>query len=374
MNTVKNTLVILILILLNVAVYPKNKLGYLPKSIVRIYGSHNLDSPAEVGTGFIFQIKNDVVYILTARHNIRDESDDPYTNKRVKFLERYDYYQADLVFSEKKTDFAILAVQSFPKDLKPLYLGESKDINIGDEVFFCSYSQTGQTKFGTANISSKDWEKMYLDKISLVGGNSGSPLLYDQNNVGIVVGLIIQKSTNSQKKKDYVLNIDLIRQYIEHKKLLTPLPDISRIRNPYRWRLSIGGGNVSHEYLDINSSFNFSFSFIIWKNFGIHTLLLYTSDSNFFSYSIDLRHYWFRKFILGVELEPYLSIGITDSRGEIDPEDERFYDEFSYETGKQTEVSISIGLNFLITQHIFINSEVRTAQFNTFWGSIGYRF
>ena len=149
--------------------------------------------------------------VITNAHVIQNTSD-------VK-ITAYDgkVYSATVYCKDDDLDIAVLSVPS--ADFKPLSIGNSADIKIGDDVIAIgapngmSYTLTKGTLSSNKRIISGD-SYLQIDA-ALNEGNSGGPLL---NSNGAVIGMNTMKMNNSEGL-GLAIPIDRIIQYMDNNDI-----------------------------------------------------------------------------------------------------------------------------------------------------------
>lgn len=154
------------------------------------------------GTGFIL---SDSGYIMTNKHVVEDAKTVNVTLSNGKI-----YKNVKVVGTDPLNDSAILKVDN-PENFKPVTLGDSKTINVGQEVIVIgnalgeySNSVTSGIISGTgrelvaSDSSGSSYEKltdMIQTDAAINGGNSGGPIV---NAAGEVIGIATAYASSSQ--------------------------------------------------------------------------------------------------------------------------------------------------------------------------------
>ncbi len=136
-----------------------------------------------LGSGFVIDEKG---YILTNNHVVEK------TDEIKVVLADSREYEAEIVGRDPKTDLALIKIKA-DTPLKPLPLGDSDDMNVGDWVLAIG-NPFGLEWTVTAGIVSAKYRRIGMDSYSnfiqtdasINPGNSGGPLL---NTKGEVVGI-----------------------------------------------------------------------------------------------------------------------------------------------------------------------------------------
>lgn len=136
-----------------------------------------------LGSGFIIDKEG---YIVTNNHVVENAD-----QIKVKLADEKEY-DATLVGRDQKTDLALIKIEA-PSDLKPIPMGDSDDLNVGNWVVAIG-SPFGLEQTVTAGIVSAKgriigfgpYEDFIQTDASINPGNSGGPLI---NLKGEVVGI-----------------------------------------------------------------------------------------------------------------------------------------------------------------------------------------
>ena len=154
------------------------------------------------GTGFILSESG---YIMTNKHVVEDAK-----TVNVTLNNGRTYKNVKIVGTDPLNDSAILKVEN-PEDFKPVTIGDSKTVNVGQEVIVIgnalgeySNSVTSGIISGTgrelvaSDQSGNAYEKltdMIQTDAAINGGNSGGPLV---NAAGQVIGIATAYASTSQ--------------------------------------------------------------------------------------------------------------------------------------------------------------------------------
>ena len=202
----------------------KYKIKKIRSSIIAIGFKPNQNQVTIVGSGFA--VTNDGK-ILSAAHlynqlkpeQIKTLVGMAMTKQEENGLEHYAWLSLTLIKKEDKNDVALFQLEDYEKTLlKPLDLGDSEDVEIGDDAYFIGFPYAAQLindKFGITLIVNKtiisnikrdgvdpnhpkNW--LIVDAISNPG-NSGAPLIKIQTNK--VIGIMtISFRTKSRTQPD----------------------------------------------------------------------------------------------------------------------------------------------------------------------------
>ena len=157
------------------------------------------------GSGFVYEVVNDRVYVITNDHVISDLSDYENETVNVHFIDNGTLFEANIIGTNPEADIAVLEItmdynQTANNPVEPLTLANSSEIRQGQQVFAIGSpapSDTSIPNLVTSGIISKP-SYTYEDEeggiigaivsdVATVGGNSGGPLLDVE---GMVIGMI----------------------------------------------------------------------------------------------------------------------------------------------------------------------------------------
>ncbi|MFD7705353.1 S1C family serine protease [Streptomyces caelestis] len=155
------------------------------------------------GTGFVFDTQG---HIVTNNHVVADAVDDGKVSATFPDGKKYD---AEVVGHAQGYDVAVIKLKNAPSDLKPLTLGNSDDVAVGDSTIaigapfgLSNTVTTGIISAKNRPVASSDGagsQASYMSALqtdaSINPGNSGGPLLDAQGNV-IGINSAIQSTSN----------------------------------------------------------------------------------------------------------------------------------------------------------------------------------
>ncbi|MFJ4469791.1 S1C family serine protease [Streptomyces sp. NPDC089424] len=155
------------------------------------------------GTGFVFDTEG---HILTNNHVVADAVDGGKLTATFPDGKKYD---AEVVGNAQGYDVAVVKLKNAPSDLKPLTLGDSDKVAVGDSTIAIGAPFGLSNTVTTGIISAKDRpvassdgtgsQASYMSALqtdaSINPGNSGGPLLDAKGNV-IGINSAIQSSSN----------------------------------------------------------------------------------------------------------------------------------------------------------------------------------
>jgi S1-C subfamily serine protease len=157
------------------------------------------------GSGFVYDVEDDIVYLITNEHVISDLSENETVD--VHFIDNGALFEANVTGADSVADIAVLEVTldsnqtTSSSPIEPLILANSSDIRQGQQVFAIGspfLTDASIPNAVTSGVISKpfytfeDEEDKIIGAIAsdvpIVGGNSGGPLL-DMD--GEVIGMIV---------------------------------------------------------------------------------------------------------------------------------------------------------------------------------------
>ena len=201
------------------------------------------------GSGFIYKKENNIGYIITNNHVIKD------SNEYNVVLVNGEIVNAKLLGSDEYSDIAVLSipVNKVPAIAK---LGDSDLIKIGNTVFTVG-SPMGSDYSGSITrgiISAKDRTIEVEDVVTKViqtdaainPGNSGGPLV---NMAGEVIGITSMKlASNSIEGMGFAIPINDVKVYVSYlekgDKISRPILGVNLSNVTDRYRLYYYGINV----------------------------------------------------------------------------------------------------------------------------------
>jgi len=165
--------------------------------VLHTYTSSAVTSKEQRGLGSGVVISDDGK-ILTAAHVVHSTDS---IDVEFRTGERY---LAHVIGTEPSADLALLQLDKFPKDLNIAQLGDSKQVNVGNEIFIIGSPYGLHHTLTTGHISAKhsgqSLGKMFIDgdffqtDAAINKGNSGGPVF---NLNGKVIGIVSHIKSNS---------------------------------------------------------------------------------------------------------------------------------------------------------------------------------
>jgi len=193
------------------------------------------EQPSGSGSGFVI---NDEGQILTNEHVVSDA-----TRVRVRIGEDEEFRDARVLGTDPGSDLALLQVEDAPDDLRPLELGSSEDLQVGDPAIAIGSPFGLEGSLTTGVISALGRSIRAPNTFTITGaiqtdaainpGNSGGPLLDVQGRVtGINAQIATQSGSNSGV--GFAIPIDTAKQVI---------PALERGEQPQRPYLGVSTGD-----------------------------------------------------------------------------------------------------------------------------------
>lgn len=196
---------------------------------------------AEVGAGSGF-VWDDQGHIVTNYHVVQDQK----SQFMISFHNHKTQIQAKIVGVEPKLDIAVLKVEKLPSHVKPVLIGSSHDLKVG-QITVAIGNPFGLDHTMTSGIVSALGRKidgiggvkinnMIQTNADINPGNSGGPLL---NSSGEVIGMnaMIYSSSGSSAGLGFAVPIDSIKtvvpDLIKHGKVIRPALGIVPLPEQY---------------------------------------------------------------------------------------------------------------------------------------------
>lgn len=168
----------------------------LKRSVVRIITKSN--SSWGIGTGWVIKRERDTAWIVTNRHVLTQQKQQPASQIEVEFYSEPSPGQfrhrrsAKIVRMTSASDWldiALLKITDVPKDIQPLPIS-SKSVLINSSIRVIGHPQTSsEWSVLKGEVTDKTSQQLKLSAI-LASGSSGSPVLNEQNQViGVAVAV-----------------------------------------------------------------------------------------------------------------------------------------------------------------------------------------
>lgn len=209
----------------------------------------SIEIPAGAGSGFIWDKEGHIV----TNYHVVDGGD----KFNVRFHKDNKEYKATFVGGAPTKDIAVLKLESMPKDLTPVTIGQSSNLVVGQKALAIGnpfgldhtlttgvVSALGRKIRGYSNIKIYD---MIQTDTSINPGNSGGPLL---NSRGQLIGMntMIFSNSGSSAGVGFAVPVDtisrLVPQLIKHGKIIQPGLGVNPLEKYYYDYFGIDEGLV----------------------------------------------------------------------------------------------------------------------------------
>jgi len=229
------------------------------KTARNIFDFDASDVQAGMGSGFVWDKDG---HIVTNFHVV-DGGD----NFLIAFKNDKKQYKAKFVGADPKKDIAVLKLQELPKNLKPINVGESKNLQVGQKALAIGSPLGLDHTLTTGSISALERKIMGYGGVSIYGmiqtdaainpGNSGGVLL---DSAGKLIGMntMIFNGSGAQASAGlgFAIPVDTIKQVvpqlIKFGKVIRPGLGIVVLEPQYAYRFGINNG-VMIKYVDPKS-------------------------------------------------------------------------------------------------------------------------
>jgi S1-C subfamily serine protease len=200
------------------------------------------------GSGYIW---DDQGHIVTNFHVIEDGTEFSVT------LPNQEQRPARLIGKDETKDVAVLQIQGSLKDLVPVKVGASKDLQVGQKVIAIGnpfgfdhtvttgiVSALGRKMLGAGDVTIRD---MIQTDASINPGNSGGPLL---DSSGEIIGMntMIYSPSGASSGVGFAIPVDTIKkvvpELIRYGKVIRPDIGASLLPDQYNQRFGIKGAAV----------------------------------------------------------------------------------------------------------------------------------
>ncbi|MEA5469755.1 tetratricopeptide repeat protein [Spirulina sp. 06S082] len=176
----------------------------LLRSVVRVIAA--TPDGSQTGTGWVIKREGNRIWVLTARHVIHHED-----TRRISDKIAVDFYseppsdkvhrrqEAKLVKIpiENDLDLVLLEVTDPPEDIQALPV-LSQQVNRSDRIRIIGHPATGLPwTMVSGEISNRDRQLLQIAQTTVAAGNSGGPVLNEQDQV---VGIVIKVSNSSDRE------------------------------------------------------------------------------------------------------------------------------------------------------------------------------
>ena len=198
---------------------------------------------AEIGTGFVVRREGNTIWVLTNRHVVTTvaASRDPDTAADSRALRQagelsetvdVDFYSVpppgrvwlrlpativEATGPQDELDLALLMIDNAPDDIQPLALGDSDELpRLSDLLVVGHPSAALPWTTETSSLSNRDLQELQISRASLGPGNSGSPILNEQDQVvGILFSTLDASAPGRAAGFGYAYLSDSIKPVLE---------------------------------------------------------------------------------------------------------------------------------------------------------------
>lgn len=232
--------------------YQKMNSSQFPGSFRQNNQSQNKEIESGTGSGVIYHVTDDALYIVTNNHVIED------ADKLLVTLYNKETVEAELIGSDALTDLAVLKVNG-KYDITPIRFGDSDSLRAGEEVIAIG-NPLGLDFYGTVtqgiisavnrsvevSTTSGTWEMDVIQTDAAINpGNSGGALL---NTSGQLIGINSMKISNDQ-----VEGLGFAIPSNEVKSVIEELMENGKIIRPYLGISMVNLSDVPSFYLQNNA-------------------------------------------------------------------------------------------------------------------------
>lgn len=213
------------------------------------FDMHATEIPRGAGSGFIWDEQG---HIVTNYHVIMDGD-----SFLISFHGDSKQYSATLVGSEPRQDIAVLKVQDPPENLRPVQMGESQSLIVGQKAMAIGNPFGLDHTITSGIVSATDRQIPGIGDVTIRGmiqtdapinpGSSGGPLL---NSRGEVIGMntLIFSRSGASAGVGFAVPSESIKrivpQLIEHGRITRPGLGIGILPDYHRARFGIEQGIV----------------------------------------------------------------------------------------------------------------------------------
>ncbi len=240
-----------------IEIYKSNVDSVVNVSNIRVADSFfygKVEVPQGTGTGFVWDTKG---HIVTNYHVVQGGD-----NFMVTFRKNSKQYKAKVVGVAPTKDIAVLKLETMPDDLRPIKVGTSKDLQVGQMALAIG------NPFGFDHSISKGIISALERKMDGIGGvkihnmiqtdaainrgNSGGPLLNSNGHL-IGVNTMIVSTSATSAGLGFAVPVDtvskIVPQLIEHGKVIRPGLGIGVLDDEIKYRY-VGDKGVVLSFVD----------------------------------------------------------------------------------------------------------------------------
>ena len=190
--------------------------AYITTEIVRARGLFRTEVGQGAGSGFVWDTAG---HIVTNNHVVAIEG----AQRLQVQLDGGDPIEAEPVGTAPEYDLAVVKLKRVPKDLRPIPIGTSRDLKIGQSVFAIGNPFGLRRTLTHGIVSALDRELPTTDYREVAGviqidapinpGNSGGPLL---DSAGRLIGVntAIRSESGSSAGVGFAIPVDLVNRIV----------------------------------------------------------------------------------------------------------------------------------------------------------------
>ncbi|TAN86150.1 MAG: tetratricopeptide repeat protein, partial [Phormidium sp. SL48-SHIP] len=211
----------------------ENPIFSLQRSIVLIITA--TPTGLQYGTGWVIHQEGDITLIVTNRHVVSDENTERpsdsieielYSQNDPEHRLRFPAQIRDITDPGDPLDLAVLEVRNLPDDIEPLPLANSP-VSMDADIRIIGHPLTGTPwtlqRGYIANITAEpDQQNLQIGGTNLAVGNSGSPVIYNNEVVGLVVRISNEQAAASPERQGdtiggfgFAYPLDVLAQHLQ---------------------------------------------------------------------------------------------------------------------------------------------------------------
>jgi superkiller protein 3 len=211
----------------------ENPIFSLQRSIVLIITA--TPTGLQYGTGWVIHQEGDITLIVTNRHVVSDENTErPSDSIEIELYSQNDpehrlRFPAQIrdITDPGELDLAVLEVRNLPDDIEPLPLANSP-VSMDADIRIIGHPLTGTPwtlqRGYIANITADpDQQNLLIGGTNLAVGNSGSPVIYNNEVVGLVVRISNEQAAASPERQGdtiggfgFAYPLDVLAQHLQN--------------------------------------------------------------------------------------------------------------------------------------------------------------